>query len=129
MMNWRQLAKIQSLKEAVVMSDKLFDATEKLSEERDIAYTILHASDRETIDSLRLRLKESSQAADIAFSASMEALKVYDFPDLVIFRTDIEKQLSGIQTLRQQIDQAVMPARKSKKQMRFPTAGLPNRRR
>ncbi len=104
--NWQQLIKIQSLKDAVVMSDKLFEATEKLADERDIAYTVLHASDRETVDSLRVRLQQSGQAADVAFGASMEALKVYDFPELVQFRIDIEKQLSGIQALRRQIDQA-----------------------
>ena len=106
--NWQQLVKIQSLKEAVVMSDKLFDATEKLSDERDIAYTILHAPDRETVDSLRVRLKDSAEAADAAFSGSMEALKLYDFPELATFRMDMEKQLSNIQALRQQIDQAAM---------------------
>lgn len=109
--NWRELAKIRSLKAAVVMSDQLFDATEKLAEERDIAYTVLHASDRVTIDSLQTRLSESGQAADIAFAATMKALDAYDFPEMAKLRDDMRLQLSGIQALRQQIVQAVaMPA-------------------
>jgi len=115
--NWQRLAQIQSLKNAVVMSDQLFDATEKLSEERDIAYTILHASDQETIDSLRARLEASGRVADAAFVATMSALNAYDFPEIIQLRGNMEKQLSGIQALRQQILQAVaMPmARRNSK--------------
>jgi len=104
--NWQQLEKIRSLKGAILMSDKLFDATEKFSEERDIAYTILHAPDADTANKLRARLEERRQAADVALGNGMEALKAYDFVELVKFREAIEKQLLGIRKLREQIDQA-----------------------
>lgn len=105
--NWQQLEKIRSLQQAMAISDTLFDATEKLATERDIAYTILHAPDSATIHSLRPRLEESRRAADAAFKVSMDALKQYDFSELTPINSKVETQLQAIQKLRQQINRAV----------------------
>jgi len=105
--NWRQLEKIQSLKEAVDVSDKLFAATEKFADERDIAYTILHAADAETREELRQRLMDSRQAADAAFSSSMAALRAYQFAELTTLGERIETELFVIRDIRREIDEAV----------------------
>src|SRR5882757_2345431 len=72
--NWQRLTQIRALKDATISSDQLFDAVEKLSVERDIALSMLQASDTDTVDNLRERLGESRQAADQALRASMATL-------------------------------------------------------
>jgi PAS domain S-box-containing protein len=105
--NWQQLIKMQSLKQAMVISDKLFDATEKISIERDIAYTILHARNNETIEDLKPQLEESWSEADHAFDSAMQALQQYHFAEIEQLRQKIELQLSSIQELRKEINQAL----------------------
>ncbi len=102
---WQRLNKITQLKNATVISEKLFDATEKFSIERDIALTILHAP--ETLETLQPRLTESRMAADAAMNDAMGSLRQYRFPELdqlqqktLSYRTEIEK-------LRQQISRTV----------------------
>ena len=67
--NWVELTKIETLYDAWGVSDRIFDATEKLSVERDVALSMLHVSDREIIDSLQPRLMESRQQTDEALRA------------------------------------------------------------
>lgn len=105
---WKQLSKIQSLKQAVLFSDELFDATEKLSIERDIAFTMLHASDSDTIDRLRPNLKRSRQEVDGALSVALYTLKDYPFPELTPESGKSETAWQDIKALRLEIDQAIM---------------------
>lgn len=108
--NWMQLSKIQSLNEAVGISDKLFAATEEFSKERDVAYTVLHAKDRETRKVLYDRLKENRRDADAALSIGLDALDAFNFPELQAIRSDIEAQLSLIHTLRRKMDEEIVKA-------------------
>ncbi|MDE3061217.1 MAG: hypothetical protein KGJ06_09415, partial [Pseudomonadota bacterium] len=104
---WQQLQKIESLKEATLFSDKLFDATEKFSIERDVAFAMLHAPDDQAVASLRSRLKESRSYADNAFAATMEAAAQYTFPELTELKKNIEAHLAAIHALRIQVDHAM----------------------
>lgn len=111
-MEWRRLEKIGALKEATFLSDHLFDATEKISVERDIAFSMLHAKDIETIKNLEPRLKESRQASDEAFIIVMNSLTSYAFPELATLRGKIRAHLSGIRDMRGKIDQATLLPKK-----------------
>jgi PAS domain S-box-containing protein len=105
--DWQRLTRIRALRDAAVSSDQFFDATQKLAVERDVALSMLYAPDSETIDELRIRLKESRQAADAALRATVAELNQYTFPDLVELRKQVETHLLVIPTLRPEIDRAV----------------------
>jgi len=108
--NWQQLARIQSLRQGMVISDRLFDTTEKLSEERDIAYTMMHTRDPDMLKDLHVRLEESGHTADNAFNGVIEILQRYDFPELVKLRSEMAVQMANIQNLRGQIEKATQAA-------------------
>ena len=104
--NWIRLTKIQTLKDASVISDRLFDATERLSVERDVALSMLHAPDSDTVDNLRPRLAESRMATVETLRASIVALKRFGFPELSALGEKIGAHLSVIETLRPKLDEA-----------------------
>jgi PAS domain S-box-containing protein len=105
--NWQRLSDIRSLKSASALSDQLFDATEKLSVERDIALSILNAPDEATAADLRPRLMESRHDSDEALRAAMTALDGYDFPELSGLRGRIRAGLSSVRALRSEVDAAI----------------------
>ena len=105
--NWSRLTDIRALQTAMISSDQLFDATEKLSVERDIALSMLQARDADTIEELRPRLTESRQAADEALGGAMLALNRYTFPEVTTLRGQVETHLAVIRKLRPQIDEAL----------------------
>jgi len=98
--DWQRLADIRELRDGAISSDQLFDAAEKLAVERDVALSMLFTRDTETIDELRLRLKESRQAADEALRATAASLDQYTFPELAPLRAQIEAHLAVIPALR-----------------------------
>jgi len=104
---WQRLARIESLREATLLSDRIFDAEEKLSEERDIAYSMLHASDGTIINSLRPQLEDSRKQVDEILRTTLPTLRKYDFPGIGNPLDITEKMLSDIEGLRRQIDKAV----------------------
>jgi signal transduction histidine kinase len=104
---WQQLAKIQSLKEASLLSDKLFTATEQLAMERDVASTWLRASDEQTIESLRTRMQESRQLTDETIQAVLRSAQRYHFNELHPLWQDIETHFSTIKELRVRMDDAI----------------------
>jgi PAS domain S-box-containing protein len=109
--NWERLSNIRSLRSASALSDKLFDATEKLSVERDVALSMLNAPDDQAIADLQPRLKESRRGSDEALRVSMAALNSYDFPELSGLRKKIKTRLSGVRALRSEVDAAIkLPA-------------------
>lgn len=113
--NWQRLSDIRSLRSASALSDQLFDATEKLSVERDIALSMLNAPDDQAVADLRPRLKESRHDSDEALRASMAALDGYDFPELSGLRDKIKAHLSGVRALRSEVDAAIrLPANRHK---------------
>lgn len=105
--NWQRLNDIRSLKAASTLSDQLFDATEKLSVERDITLSMLNAPDEEAVTDLEPRLRESRHDTDEALQASMTALNSYNFPELSGLRDKIRMHLSGVRTLRSEVDAAI----------------------
>jgi len=104
---WQRLAGIESLKEATLLSDQLFDATEKLSEERDVSYSMMYATDKATIDSLTPQLKDSRRQADETLRTTLQTVKAYDFSEIDDQLKKTEKQISDLRELRRQIDKAV----------------------
>jgi len=105
--DWQRLASIQALRDGAASSDLLFDAVEKLAVERDVALSMLYAPDLETIDDLRLRLKESRQDADASLRAAVMSLDHYTFPELAAPRRQVESHLAIVPALRGEIDLAV----------------------
>ena len=103
----QRLSDIRSLKSASALSDQLFDATEKLSVERDITLSMLNAPGSDTVADLRPRLMESRHDTDEALRGAMTALDGYDFPELAGLRGEIKAGLSGVRTLRSKVDAAI----------------------
>lgn len=104
---WHKLQDIRSLKEAAILSDQLFDAGEKLSVERDVAYSMLHAPNSEIITLLRPRLLSSRKEADYVLGLALRSLKSYDLPELPIQLKKTETQFDNLHKLRQKIDDAI----------------------
>jgi len=104
--NWIRLTKIRTLEDATVLSDRLFDATERLSVERDVALSMLHAPDSDTVDNLRPRLLESRKDTVQTLRASIADLKRFEFPELSALGEKLGAHLSVIETLRPKVDEA-----------------------
>ena len=102
--NWQRLVSIRALKDASAISDQLFDATDKLSVERDVTLSLLHAPDADSVSDLKPRLAETRRASDAALRASMAAFDRYSFPELGGMRDSIRKHLTVIGDLRRKID-------------------------
>jgi len=111
---WERLDKITTLKNAARLSDMLFDANEKLTVERDIALTILDATDTESIERLKPHLLESRARADAAMSGVLHSLTQYDFSELPQLQGKIIAHLPEIQALRRQIDNAISSPHRQK---------------
>jgi signal transduction histidine kinase/CheY-like chemotaxis protein len=117
--DWRRLSDITELRDATTLSDRLFDATERLSVERDIALSMLQAEDADTIENLRPRLEESREASDAALAATVAALDQHALPNLGELRQRIESHTKVLMTLRPQIDAAI-EVPKSKRSQALP---------
>ena len=104
---WQQLSSVESLKEASLIEDSLFDIGDKLSEERHISFSILHASDRPAVQSLKSNLKKSREESDAVFKVALELLKKYRFSELAPEIKVIENGFGVMQALRPEIDHAV----------------------
>lgn len=104
---WQRLSKISALKEATILSDRLFDAEAKLSIERNIASSILDASDADTIKTLSGQLESSRKDTDEALQPAMKKLEEYYFPELLERSINNAKQFETLQKLRRQVDMAV----------------------
>src|ERR1700729_3859800 len=63
-MEWHKEQRIRSLQEATLLSDRIFDATETLSIERDLAYSILFTSDKAILADFTARLQKNRQKVD-----------------------------------------------------------------
>jgi len=105
--DWHRLQDIRSLKNATILSDQLFEAGEKLSVERDIAYSMLHAPSNDMINTLRPGLSSSRKEADYALNLALLSLKYYDLPGLSTQLEKTEKQINSLHALRVEIDEAI----------------------
>lgn len=115
--DWRELNKIKALKEASNLSDSLFEASEKLSLERDVAFSLLYAVDIDTIHNLEARLKESRKSTDEAFTGIINSFAIYRFPELKELKQEIESRLIRIRNFRRQIDAALEQPEAAKKEL------------
>ena len=104
---WGQLSRIHSLQQAAAISDQLFDASEKLSVERDVTFAMLHSSDPSIVTSLHLSLMNSREAVDRTLKPALEELKQYDFPGVMTQNQKTEKDYQNLLALRQDVDQAI----------------------
>ncbi|HEY5239031.1 MAG TPA: PAS domain S-box protein [Rhizomicrobium sp.] len=102
----QRLARVTALRDASLLSNQLFDATERISVERDVALSMLHAPDPDTAADLKQRLAASRRAADDAMGRSMAAFDHYAFPELVPLRDAVRKHLELIRSLRLKVDAA-----------------------
>ncbi|MEJ0060421.1 MAG: PAS domain S-box protein [Terricaulis sp.] len=103
----RRLVEIRALRDATLLSNQLFEATEKLSLERDVALSMLSTDDPDTLADLEPRLAESRVGADAAFGEALNAAAQYQFPELAELRAKIDARYSEIRVLRPQIDGAL----------------------
>lgn len=105
---WQRLGKIRFLKEASVVSDKLFDLAEKVAIERGVVFSILYAPDEDTARSLYSLLEISRQETDNTIHLASALLTK---PQLLKFNINIqlyETQFTSLERLRKRIDQDIM---------------------
>lgn len=104
---WEQLDRVESLKEASLIEDSLFDIGEKLAEERHVSFSILHASDSTAIRNLGASLGKSRKESDIAFEVALSQLEGYRFSELQPGVRVLENKFKVMQGLRPAIDNAI----------------------
>jgi PAS domain S-box-containing protein len=102
--NALRLERMESLGDASALGDRIFDAIDKISVERDVALSALHAVDEDAIRDLKPRLAEAREAADTALEATIRGLSGYAFGELRELRIHSLQRLGKIQALRTQID-------------------------
>ncbi len=102
-----RLARAYQLRDAIAMSDHLFEATERVSVERDLALAMLHASDEDVVADLAPRLAESRSLTDEAVDAALSELQRFRLPELEHLRQSLQARHRLIQSLRPRIDQTV----------------------
>ncbi len=105
--NAQRLHDASDLRDASAMSEQLFDATEKVSIERDVALSLLQANDADTIASLEPQLLESRRLADASVTRTLAALDRFHAPELTFLRQNLSDRYAQIRVLRPQIDHAV----------------------
>jgi len=104
---WHKEQRIRSLQEATLLSDRIFDATETISIERDLAFSILFTSDKTILADFTMRLQKNREKVDQIFAASMQELKNYQFDNLAADLSKVETQFIELQKLRGDIDAAL----------------------
>ncbi len=103
---WQQLSRVKALIEATIIGDSLFNTGEKLSEERHISYSVLHASERGVIDGLLSSLQKSRQESDETFKVMLPLLEKYRFSNLQPQVKDVENGFLALKALRAEVDRA-----------------------
>jgi PAS domain S-box-containing protein len=101
-----RLARIRDLRDAARLSDELFFATNQLSVERDLATSMLHARDPDTVSDLQTLLIEARHASDRALGAATDALDDRRARDFEVLRAIVEQGHAAIRELRPQVDAA-----------------------
>jgi PAS domain S-box-containing protein len=106
----RRIAAIGRLKAASAVSDRIIEASEALSLERDIALSLLNASDAATAQALRPRLEEARRGADASLARVSAALAQDSDPRLTSRIDRLKASADALRALRAAID-ASLPAR------------------
>jgi signal transduction histidine kinase len=105
-MQWQRETEIQALRDASYLGDSLLEIVEKISVERQISYSMLHAPDVETVENLKPNLEQSRNDTDKALKTT-QVLGRYSLPDLQAKVNAIENQLQSFKILRPEIDRMV----------------------
>jgi signal transduction histidine kinase/ActR/RegA family two-component response regulator len=109
--NAERVLRIQDLRAATAVSDQLFDATGKVSVERDLTLAMLQAQDRELVLALAPMLAESRRQSDAAVSVALAAFRQPGLQDLESVGGELNQRFAALQALRAQVDAAVaLPA-------------------
>jgi signal transduction histidine kinase/ActR/RegA family two-component response regulator len=111
MSNAQRLSRAYELRAGIAMSDYLFDATERVSVERDLALAMLQASDPLIVEELAPRLRESRAESDQAVNIAIAELRRFDLPELEHLRQSLQSRHRLIQSLRPRIDAMVLQRR------------------
>ncbi len=101
---WNRLERIQELRQAMVLGDQLFDATESLSVERDVTFLALDSSGPATAADLKGDVAESRREAGDKIAAVLPSLGKYPFPELVPALQQITEDGKKLQELRAAVD-------------------------
>lgn len=106
----QQLNSIESLREASLLGDDLFDAGGKLSLERHISFTMLHLSNPSAVKDMAQSLADSRRNTDAAFKKIPPLLKDYSFANIHNSIQSVENKFKALQALRAEVDRAsVLP--------------------
>ena len=109
--NHNRLKAVEELRAAISISDQLFDATGKISVERDLALSMLQARDDESIASLGASLARARADADTSVQTALVALGRQPGSELGGLSDQIEQRHSEIRAMRTLIDHALaLPA-------------------
>ncbi|HVK81204.1 MAG TPA: hypothetical protein VM915_11400, partial [Verrucomicrobiae bacterium] len=104
--NSERLGRAHALRDAIAVSDLLFDATNNVSVERDLALAMLQSSDSETSASLAPALADSRRLADASLAQALTALGEVRAPHLEEMRATLTARLGEIQAMRPELDAA-----------------------
>lgn len=102
-----RMLRIQSLKQASLISDKLFEITEKSAIVRDITSLMLYASDKETIERLKPQLIKSRLEADEILMSVIGSLQEYDYPEFSKKIADTKAEFTKLKDARSNIDKKI----------------------
>jgi PAS domain S-box-containing protein len=102
--NWERLTVLRGLKDAIFLSDQIFNVTDAVSIERDIAISMLETPDRDFANGLAERLGAARSSMDATQRATTAALRGYDFAGLPALRAKWATRLGALRSLRTAID-------------------------
>jgi signal transduction histidine kinase/ActR/RegA family two-component response regulator len=106
--NYTRLKTAEDLRAAIAISDHLFDATGKISIERDLALSMLQANDADTVASLREPLEEARRLADESVDTALAALEGSPRSELADLSAQIGRRHAEIRTMRRLVDHALI---------------------
>jgi signal transduction histidine kinase/ActR/RegA family two-component response regulator/HAMP domain-containing protein len=108
-----RLAQARALKDAMGVSDRLFDAANSIAVERDLVLSMLQARDSETRASLARAISESRSASDRAVQTAFQVLGQPHLSQFRPLRAELMARYSQVRALRTQVDQSLAAPRPS----------------
>src|SRR5688500_18218106 len=76
---WRRMEKVQALRSATLVGDRLFEAAERLSVERDITFFMLHTRDQDLAAGMSENMKENRESVESILPTALHDIKKYNF--------------------------------------------------
>jgi signal transduction histidine kinase/ActR/RegA family two-component response regulator/HAMP domain-containing protein len=109
----QRLRQAYELRDAIAVSDQLFNATSAVSVERDLVLSMLQAGDDDTRASLQPALGESRRASDSAVAAAVAALDQPHLSELGPLRIELDRRYRQVRSMRTRVDAALTATRQS----------------